>query len=188
MHPFRAFLENYMPLQKSDWQQLEKVLERKELPARKFLLKEGETEDFVYFLESGIVRFFYDRDGDDKTFSFIFENDIVCAYDSFLTREPSQYFCETLAPSVLYGISYDNLQKLYREVPSANFFGRVLSEKIFLIKAAREQSLMKETAEEYYRKILREKKHLLKYIPLRHIASFIGITPQALSRIRKRIS
>lgn len=188
MHSFRRFLEGYMPLSDADWQIVETLLKKQEVPARYRLLCEGQTEKKIYFIEKGIVRFFYDIEGEDKSFSFIFENDIATAYDSFLLQEPSAYFSETLAPSVLYSISYENLQQIYRQVPGSNYFGRVLCEKIFLLKAAREHSLLKQTPEERYLKILQDKKHLLQHIPLRHIASYIGITPQALSRIRKRIS
>ena len=88
----------------------------------------------------------------------------------------------------VWSISYDDLQEVYEKSFAGNVIGRLSSERLFLIKSKREQSLLNETAEERYLKLFTERPNLIKEIPLKYVASYIGVTPQALSRIRKRIS
>ena len=86
------------------------------------------------------------------------------------------------------GSIYNDLQKIYDETEIGNKIGRLASEDLFLKKSKRELSLLTETAEQRYLNLFSEQLHLLKQVPLKYIASYIGITPQSLSRIRKRIT
>lgn len=188
MEKFKKYLNSISPIPNQHWKIFASKLIREELPKNSILLMHGQVEEYISFVEKGTIRFFIPRKEDELTFSFIFENEFAGAYDSFLTRTPSLYCAETLTPTVLWRFSYDTLQALYREIPVSNIIGRVASEELFLKKAKRELSLLFDSAEERYLKIFSEKPHLLRQIPLKYIASYIGITPQALSRIRKRIS
>jgi len=123
----------------------------------------------------------------DLTFTFVFDNNFVSGYDSFLTRNPSTFDIETLVKTTLWRLSYNDLQTIYTETKIGNLIGRKASENLFLKKSKRELLLLNETAEQRYRNLFTEQPQLLQHIPLKYIASYIGVTPQALSRIRKRI-
>ena len=88
----------------------------------------------------------------------------------------------------MWEISNNDLQEVYERTKKGNLVGRKMAEKMFLIKSKRELSLLNKTAEERYLDLFSDRPKLLKQIPLKYIASYIGITPQALSRIRKRIN
>jgi len=103
-----------------------------------------------------------------------------------LTRNPSVYQIEALTQIEVWQLSYHDLQKVYNETDIGNFIGRQAGEELFLKKSKRELSFLNETAEERYLNLFTEQPNLLQKIPLKYIASYIGITPQALSRIRKR--
>ena len=133
------------------------------------------------------MRFFIPQEPNEVTFDFYFENEFVSAYDSFVRQMPSSYNVQALTDLTLYRISFENLQKLYHQAPKGNFFGRMAAENMFVLKAKREISLLKNTAEERYLNLFDEQAHLIQKIPLKYIASYIGVTPQALSRIRRRI-
>ena len=164
-------------------------LKKQEKHKKTTFLKTGEIENYISFIEKGIVRLFIPTKDDEKeiTFGFSFKYEFISAYDSFLTQKPSTYQLETLNETTLWSINYEDLQKVYKNTKMGNFIGRFSSEKLFLIKSAREQSLLFETAETRYLNLFKERPKLIKQIPLKYIASYIGITPQALSRIRKRI-
>jgi hypothetical protein len=85
-------------------------------------------------------------------------------------------------------ISYSDLQDVYKNSSVGNLIGRRASEVLFVLKTQREISLLKLNAEERYLQLLKEQPHLIQNIPQKYLASYIGITPQALSRIRKRIN
>ena len=184
----RKQFEQFVTIPDKDWEASTSKLVRREFPKKTIILKEGQVENYISFIEEGIIRFFIPKDGNELTFSFIFSDEMLCAYDSFLTRTPSTYCAETITHTILWSFTYADLQKLYKEVPLTNIIGRIASEEIYLKKAKREISLLNDSAEERYLKLFSDKRNLLHFIPLQFIASFIGITPQALSRIRKRIS
>jgi CRP-like cAMP-binding protein len=188
MNEIRKFIENITPINDSDWQFFSSKLQEVLLKKQSILLKVGEIESHLYFITKGIVRFYVPREESDLTFGFLFENEFVTGYDSFLTQTPSEYQIETLTETVLWKISRKDLQEVYEKTQSGNIIGRKMAENMFLIKSKRELSLLSKTAEERYLDLFSNRLKLLQQIPLKYIASYIGVTPQALSRIRRRIT
>lgn len=188
MEKIRQLFEQQVSMNDGNWEIFASKLERQAFPAKTAILPTGKVENYLSFIESGIIRYFIPRGEQDLTFGFSFAGEFICAYDAFLTRKPSDYTIETLAPTVLWRISYDDLQVVYQESSVGNTIGRYAAEGLYLKKAKRELALLQDTAEERYLKLFAERPELIRQIPLKYIASYIGITPQALSRIRKRIS
>lgn len=188
MQNLKKYIEQFVTISDEEWIFFSGKFEHKEFPKKETLLKLGETENYLSFIESGIIRFFVPGIDNDLTFVFAFDNWFVSAYDSFITRQPTTYEVETLTPTKLYRISYENLQTVYKETGFGNLIGRMASEYLFLYKTKRELSLLQKSAEQRYLDLFTEQPHLIQNIPQKHLASYIGITPQALSRIRKRIS
>jgi CRP-like cAMP-binding protein len=187
MENIRKHLDKTFKLNEEEWLLFASKLTRRVFPRRTSLLKIGQTEHHLSFIEKGIIRLYIPRDENDLSFGFVFENEFVSAYDSFLTRTPSTYNLETLTDAIIWSITYDDLQLVYNETKCGNIIGRHASEELFLKKSNREFSLLNDTAEIRYLKLFTERPNLIQKIPLKYIASYIGITPQALSRIRKRI-
>ena len=188
MKQIRKYLEKTFKLTDQDWEIFSLKLVRLEFPKKHILLKAGQIENNLSFIETGIVRFYIPREENDRTFAFTFDNSFVSGYNSFLTKTLSTYYIETLTKTTLWRLSYNDLQEIYNETEIGNAIGRQASEDLFLKKSKREISLLYETAEQRYLNLFNEQPKLIKQIPLKYIASYIGITPQALSRIRKRIS
>lgn len=188
MEAIRRYFEQTVTLSEEDWQFFASKLTEQEFPKNQLLLAAGQTENYLSFIESGIVRYYIEKDEQERTFAFSFKHSFVSAYNSFLTRTPSVYNIQALTKTKLWRIKYSDLQSIYRETSIGNTIGRHASEALFLKKSERELSLLNETAEQRYLNLFTEQAQLLKEIPLKYIASYIGITPQALSRIRKRIS
>lgn len=188
MNQIREHFEQNVKLNDKDWQVFSSKLVKREFPKKTLLLKVGQIENHLSFIQKGIVRFFIPKEENDLTFGFAFGGHFVSAYDSFLTQTPSAYQLETLTTTVLWRITHQDLQDIYRETAIGNTIGRYAAEELFLRKSKRELSLLNNSAELRYLKLFSEQPHLIKQVPLKYIASYIGITPQALSRIRKRIS
>ncbi len=187
MEEIKTFIDSIHPMSDSDWELFSSKLHKEQLNKNSNLIKIGEVENYLSFISEGIVRFYIPQAENDLTFGFLFENQFVTAYDSFITQSPSHYQIETLTKTTLWRISFKDLQEVYKETTSGNIIGRRMAENMFLIKSKREISLLNKTAEERYLDLFLERPKLLKQIPLKYIASYIGVTPQALSRIRKRI-
>ena len=187
MEQIRAYFEKTVKLSDQDWQIFSSKLTRQAFPKRHVLLKAGQTENHLSFVEKGTVRYFIPKVETELTFAFVFENEFVSAYDSFLTKTPCTYQLEMLSDTVLWRLRYNDLQAIYNETDIGNTIGRLAGEDLFLKKSKRELSLLNDSAEQRYLNLFIERPDLLRRIPLKFIASYIGITPQALSRIRKRI-
>lgn len=186
----RTYIEETVEIGEEDWRFFASKLKKRSFKKKEIILEEGEVEPYLSFVETGIIRFFIPNKNKDKdiTFGFCFANEYVSAYDSFLMQTPSTYALEALTDAVIWSITHDDLQKVYQETKIGNFVGRLSSERLFILKSKRELSLLNETAEERYLNLFKERPQLIKQIPLKYIASYIGVTAQALSRIRKRIS
>lgn len=163
-------------------------LQRVEFSRKSIILERGKTEKNLSFIEKGIVRFNIPKLDYDFTFAFAFENSFVSAYDSFLTQQPSIYNMEAISDCVLWQISFDELNDVYENTRIGDRIGRKVAENIYLKKMKREISLLEDTAKKRYLDLMKEQPHLIQHIPLKYLASYIGIRPQSLSRIRKEIS
>lgn len=182
----RSRLAGLNPSEK-DWDIILTKLVRQEFPKKHILSTAGQTENYLSFIESGVARFYIPKEENDVTFNIVFDTGFLSAYDSFLTQTPSTYNIETLTDTVLWRMTYNDLQAIYKETELGNVIGRQAGEELFLKKQKRELELLNLTAEQRYINLFSEQPQLLQKVPLKYIASFIGVTPQALSRIRKRI-
>ncbi len=188
MNEIRKFIDNISPMSDSDWDFFSSKLKKVKFDKNTTILKLGKIEKHLSFIAKGIIRFYIPKEVSDLTFGFLFENEFVTAYDSLLTQTPSEYEIETLTETILWRISNKDLQEVYKRTSNGNIIGRKMAENMYLIKSKRELSLLSNTAEERYLNLFSDRPKLLQQIPLKYVASYIGVTPQALSRIRKRIS
>jgi CRP-like cAMP-binding protein len=189
LQQIKAYLDQIATISNQDWNFFTSKLQRRILPKKTVFLKINEIENHISFIESGVVRLFIPKENPEKeiTFGFSFKNQFISAYDSFLTQQPSLYQLQTLIETSVLSISHNDLQEVYDKTKIGNLIGRLTAERLFLIKSKREQNLLNLSAEERYVALFKERPELLKVIPLKYISSYIGVTAQALSRIRKRV-
>lgn len=189
MEQIKEYLDQIATISNFDWTFFNSKLQRRIIQKKAVFLKLNAIENHISFIESGAVRLFIPKDDSDKeiTFGFSFKNQFISAYDSFLTQKPSAYELQALTETTVLSITYADLQEVYKTTQIGNLIGRLTAERLFLIKSTREQNLLNLSAEERYLKLFKERPELLQIIPLKYISSYIGVTAQALSRIRKRI-
>jgi CRP-like cAMP-binding protein len=189
LEQIKAYLDQIATISQEDWDFFTSKLRRRVIPKKSVFLEINEIENHISFIESGVVRLFIPKENPEKeiTFGFSFKNQFISAYDSFLRQKPSLYQLQTLTETTLLSITYNDLQEVYKTTQIGNLIGRLTAERLFLIKSKREQNLLNLTAEERYKRLFKERPELLKVIPLKYISSYIGVTAQALSRIRRRV-
>jgi CRP-like cAMP-binding protein len=153
-----------------------------------FFLEEGRTCKHVGFITKGLMRYYINHDGEEKTYAFSQENEYVCNYESFLPQKPSSKIIQALEDSEVFVISYDDLQVLYAKLREGERFGRIAIEGVFVKLLQDVSSFYTETPELRYERFIKNHADLQQRISQYHIASFVGVKPQSLSRIRKRIS
>lgn len=165
-----------------------KLLKVKTYKCGEIILQNGQIDNYLSFLKNGLIRYFVNNDGKEFTFDFIFPNSFYCHYDSFYSRNPTQFYSEALTDTEVYIIHFDDLTALFETCAFAKDLSRIAVEKLLEKKIKRELSLLIDSPKERYLNLLKEQPGLLQSIPQKYLATYLGIVPETLSRIRKRIS
>lgn len=148
------------------------------------VLEEGKVCKDLYFVEKGMVRQYYYKNNKDVTEHFSFEGRIVFCIESFLKQEPSRLIVEALENSKLYAIPYDDLHNLMIRNQEIDMLYRKILEHVAISSQEHADSQRFENAAERYDRLLREKPEIVLRAPMVHIASFLQMTPETLSRVR----
>lgn len=167
---------------------IEKAYSTVEISKGDLFIAQGKICDQVAFVVSGKLRnFYFDEAGNEVTCYFVTPNNFVSAFSSFLTNAPTHENISALEDSVLRTISKKDLEALCDLIPKMEIFRRVIVENLFIIMEKRIMMLQSQSAHERYEKMIKENPEILLSVPLQYTASFLGITPQHLSRLRKEM-
>jgi CRP-like cAMP-binding protein len=170
------------------WEEMKPCFVSKQLNKGEFYIQPGEVENYVSFINSGGLKASYLHEEKEVIIDLVFENNYFSEYQSFLTQSPCKSCIQALEDTELIKLSYQDVQRFYEIYPTLQKFGRLIAEYLFTSISGRTSSLLLETAEARYKKIVDRNPKLLQRVPQYMIASYIGVTPEALSRIRKRIA
>ncbi|CAH0272899.1 Crp/Fnr family transcriptional regulator [Chryseobacterium sp. Bi04] len=164
------------------------LLKHTQLLKSDFFLKQGEKCKYLGFIKKGTIRCFYINDqGREINFGFYFENEFFTDYESILCDTVSNMNIQALEDCEILLLRKENLKSLYEKEAYWQQFGRVMSEKIYLDAKKRIDDLLCYSPENRYLNLLKKEPLLFQKIAQKHIASYLGITEQSLSRIRNRI-
>jgi CRP-like cAMP-binding protein len=175
-----AYWEKYLPFQK-----------RMEVPAKTILLEEGKRSQHYIYIEKGCVRTFLDKNGDDKTVQFFFENEGLTSFESFINNVPSAVTIETIEPAVIFLLHKKYVTQFLEDLSQRPDFMKMIMQTV----AQRQMhymnefvSFIRDTPEQRYQKLLKERPHIIRRIPQHYIASYLGISKVHLSRIKSKLA
>ncbi|MEO6720678.1 MAG: Crp/Fnr family transcriptional regulator [Ferruginibacter sp.] len=180
------FLKNTSQLGDNAATAIAKEFEYKELTKGELFLKAGKVADEYLFLESGFIRsYLFDTEGDEVTINFYSKNELVFEVASFFQRVPSQEYFEATTSCTGWFLTYEKLNLLFHSLPEFRDYGRSVLVKGFTSFKLRTLSLINKTAEERYELLINSNPDIFRNVPLKNIASYLGVTDSSLSRIRK---
>lgn len=179
-------LDRLHPLTEEMKERLLHITTIKEYPKKHVILKEGQVSNYACFVLHGLARAYYDTDGKEVTSRFMDEGFIITSWLSYYSRKPGAEYIETLEECVLGCIHYDDVQQMYHDIPGFNIVGRKLAEYFFFLSEQRTQLLRKHTAEEKYTFFIQQHPNLLQRVPLKYIATYLGMNEETLSRVRNK--
>jgi CRP-like cAMP-binding protein len=156
------------------------------VPKGGFFLQPGQVSRKMGFVLQGVFHYFESGDGQRLTYYFGREQDFIGDYESFFSAQPAAHGIQALEEASLLTISYDNLQRLYREVREGERLGRLVAETLFLNVLRQLTSFYKDPPAQRYARFVSTYPDLQQRIPQYYIASYVGVKPQSLSRIRSR--
>ena len=182
------FILNAVKISEVDAREIAQAFHKAELAEKEFLLRENQLSDDYFYLESGLMRtFLYDLDGNEITVDFFIEDQIVFEVTSFFNRIKSEANIQAITNCSGFRISYDELNTLFHNKPAFRDFGRAILVKKFIASQKRNYGMINKTAVVRYQDLLATKPQILKYSPLKYIASYLGVTDSTLSRLRKNL-
>jgi signal-transduction protein with cAMP-binding, CBS, and nucleotidyltransferase domain len=156
---------------------------------KEYILKGNRYSTQLHFITVGLVRVFYLKDGKEITSYLACDNGCVSSYSSFINQTKSFEFIQCLEETETFSIDYQGMQELYDQVPQWQKIGRILSESNVICLADRLHKIHSIAAKEKYQDFIKSSPiKIVQRTPLIYVASFLGITPESLSRIRKEIS
>jgi CRP-like cAMP-binding protein len=178
------------PVDQEKWDKYGSYYNRIEVPAKTILLREGEISKKAFFIEKGCLRVWLNNHGKDITFQFFFENEIVSSAESFIKNIPSIFTIETIEPSIIHWIHKSNLDKIMNDIDEIPEMRKHMLNAAFDRQFHYMQhflSYIRDTPAQRYLTLLKEKPHIVQRVPQHYIASYLGITPVSLSRIRNKL-
>jgi CRP-like cAMP-binding protein len=185
------FLTNIFNEQNFKAEELETILsqyERLEFAKNDFFVKEGTTANFYYFMESGFARsYVIDLEGNDISTKFFSSSDIVIDWHSYFLKTKSRENIQAITPCVAWKISFENFMKLFK-IEAFREVGRTRLVNNYFELKNHSISIIADPAKERYLNLLKSKPDIVQNVPLKQIASYLGVTDTSLSRIRKEIS
>ena len=155
-------------------------------PKRHMVLANGDTVDSIYFICTGMVRIYYTKEGKEITNWFIKENMMFAGSYALITETVNLYNYETIEDTIVLKTKYNTLLRYYDQYHSIEHLGRKMIERYYVSTIKRSYDIMFLSAEERFNFFKREHQDLLNRIPLRYIASYIGVTQETLSRLRAK--
>lgn len=171
------------------WAEMRTYLKERTFKKRAYICRHGQVEHYLSIIVEGTCRGFYtNKEGEEISVGFMFPNDFVSAYYSFLTQRPSLMAIQAATAVSIISISHTHLNMLCDKYKSAERIGRLNAERIYRRKEEREIALLTMSATERYQDLINRSPQLLQEISLKHIASYLGIKPESLSRIRKQLA
>ncbi len=188
MEALNKHLQSFPHFSDHLFEQLEPYLSEKHLEEGEYFLREGKVCKQIAFIEKGIVRLFYLNDGKETTKCFCKENTFTCSFQSLITQSKSDIAIQAIEPCKMIVLSYDSLQKLYEKDLFWQQVGRLVAETEYMISDNHQRFLRDLTATDRYLQILEKDEEMLQRVPLNHLATYLQITPETLSRIRKKIT
>lgn len=176
--------QEYAPLSPECQEDLLESIAIRSLKKGEVLVKEGQYADKAYFIVQGCARAYYVKEGRDISDWFAFEQEFISSIVSFFAHAASPHYIELLQDSLLIELSRDSIEALSQKYHEFEHLIRVVVTKTMLSQRERISSILFHTAEEKYEQILKIRPDIIQRVPLMHIASYLGMTTETLSRIR----
>ena len=181
-------IQSFIDLNPKEIDCIKQLFKEKQVKKGDFFLAEGQVCKQVGFIVNGLMRYYINHNGEEKTYAFAQENNFICNYESFLPQTPSTKIIQALEDCETLQISFTDLQIFYKTVSEGERFGRLVIEQVFIQLLQDLSSFYTDTPEYRYGQFVKKHPDLQQRISQYHIASYVGVKPQSLSRIRKRIA
>ncbi|MFB9110223.1 Crp/Fnr family transcriptional regulator [Flavobacterium gyeonganense] len=181
-------LSGFMEFNEKESLAFKNILKPKTIKKNEHLLVEGDFCNFGFFVEEGCIRCYYSVDGTESTVNFFFENEWYSDFESFLYEKPSMMNIEALEDCRFYLAYKNDFDKLVSEYPVFNNFLRIMMQRTIQGLTGRNKFMSLLSHEDRYLRFIKNYPKVVERVSLKYIASYLGVKPESLSRIRTRLT
>ena len=183
----KEIIQSYVEFSDESYDLLMNIATEKEVKKNQLVFYSGKPTDKILFLKKGLLRGYKIIDGKDYTHHFYFEDWFATDFSSFLNEKPSQIFFESIEKTNYYEFKKEDLLNLYDQSHQIERLGRIIAEKAFLTSVEKLADLQLLNLNEKYKALIRRRPDLFQRVPQKYIASYLGVSEQSLSRIKKQV-
>ena len=184
----KQIFDPYLKAPLEIWESFATFLKQNSFKKNEIIKDINKKEKYLHIILEGSTGVFLWKENSMVCMDLCYENEFFGDYMSFLTQQPTPLFTQAIEPTVLLSISFSDLNKLYENSEIGINIGRIAAESLFIHKQTQQIDLLTLTAEERYLNLLKLQPEVIQRTPQKHIASYLGITPESFSRIRKKIT
>lgn len=188
MNALRFLIDSMVSMSETDFELLDKITSVIQVKKGDYLLEQGQICRHIFFLEKGFFRMYYvDPKGNQINYRFTGEGNFFVDFQSFLTQKPSEYYWQAMQDAQVLAFKYADVQTIYQQSRNWERFGRLMAEQVYQQMNARVEMMQFLTPEQRYENLLETQPKLFDQVSNFHLSSYLGIKPESLSRIRKRL-
>lgn len=182
----KDYFFSFIPYDEEQWLAQRGHLRIRKVPKNEFILQPKAVEQEIHFVNNGSFRVFNIVGEKEITTNFFFEGSYVLNFMSLITGEPSDEYIQALEDSEIISLPQKKMERLREKFPNCQKFGRLIAEKAFVSMYRRQQAFLFLTPQERYLQLLEKRPKVIERVPQHYIASYLGITPEYLSRLRRK--
>jgi CRP-like cAMP-binding protein len=185
---FKSYLSKFIELSDEDFaHHLLPVIKVRRFGKKEMVTRIGEVENYFNFIVKGLARKFYRKGQQEINTQISFEGHLILSQESFHSRQPSEYFVETIEPTTFVSITHDDLEKVYAKSHKMEHLARLLITYAMVIKDKWQMQLVKMTPRERFLNFVTKNPELMQRVPQKYLASYLNIKPETFSRFKHLI-
>lgn len=182
---FYKYLRKFTDLSEEEFNQyILPVVKVRRFGKKEIILSQGEVENNFNFVVKGLVRKYYKKNHQEINTQISMENHLILSQESFHSRTPSEYFIETIEPTTFVSITFDSLEKIYRQSHKMEHLGRLVITYAMIIKDRWQMQMVKMTPRERFLNFVTRNPELMQRVPQKYLASYLNIKPETFSRFK----
>lgn len=183
-----AYLQRFVPVTEEEFNTyIVPIVQVKKFKKKEIITKEGDIEDYSYFIVSGIARKYYKKEKEEINTQISCEGQMIHSQESYYSRTPSEYVVEAIEPCTFLAITYHDQEDTYQKNPKLERLGRLAITSLMVVKDKWQMQMIKLSPRERFLEFIKRNSHLLQRVPQKYLASYLNIKPETFSRFKHLI-
>ena len=188
LNPFFNYLNKFSTLSEEEFHQVARYIHIRKCVKQEIITKKGDIENYIYFILKGLIRKYYIKYKQEHNVQISYEGHLIHSQESFHSRKPSKCYIETIEPSTLVAIHYDDLERLYESSRKLEHLGRLIITYTMVLKDSWKDQLIELSSKERFLNFVNKHPEMLQRVPQKFLASYLNMSPETFSRFKHIIS